>query len=216
MALGLGVLGILIYVSLRFEFSFALGAIVALLHDVIITIGVFALLGRELSLVMVGAVLTIAGYSINDTIVVYDRIRSGLREGRKGSEREIMNASINETLGRTMLTGGMTLVTVLALYIGGGPVLNDFALAILIGVLVGTYSSVFVASPIVLWFSRGKKGQAASGEVGSRTGGTSDWAKASTPARHAAARTSGGACRWRDRMNNPALQNRAPVVPNTR
>ena len=104
---------------------------------------------------MVGAVLTIAGYSINDTIVVYDRIRSGLREGRKGSVREIMNASINETLGRTMLTGGMTLVTVLALYIGGGPVLNDFALAILIGVLVGTYSSVFIASPIVLWFSRG-------------------------------------------------------------
>ena len=156
-ALGLGVLGILIYVSLRFEFSFALGAIVALLHDVIITIGVFALLGRELSLVMVGAVLTIAGYSINDTIVVYDRIRSGLREGRKGSVRDIMNASINETLGRTVLTGGMTLVTVLALYIGGGPVLNDFALAILIGVLVGTYSSVFVASPIVLWFSRGEK-----------------------------------------------------------
>ena len=157
LALGLGVLGILIYVSLRFEFSFAIGAIVALLHDVIITIGVFALLGKELSLVMVGAVLTIAGYSINDTIVVYDRIRSGLREGRKGSVREIMNASINETLGRTMLTGGMTLVTVLALYIGGGAVLNDFALAILIGVLVGTYSSVFVASPIVLWFSGGRK-----------------------------------------------------------
>ena len=157
-ALGLGILGILIYVSMRFEFSFAVGAIVALLHDVIITIGVFALLGKELSLVMVGAVLTIAGYSINDTIVVYDRIRSGLREGRKGSVREIMNASINETLGRTMLTGGMTLVTVLALYIGGGPVLNDFALAILIGVLVGTYSSVFIASPIVWWFSRGDKG----------------------------------------------------------
>ena len=157
LALGLGIVGILIYVSLRFEWSFAVGAIVALLHDVIITIGVFALLGKELSLVMVGAVLTIAGYSINDTIVVYDRIRSGLREGRKGSVREIMNASINETLGRTMLTGGMTLVTVLALYLGGGAVLNDFALAILIGVLVGTYSSVFVASPIVLWFSGGQK-----------------------------------------------------------
>jgi SecD/SecF fusion protein len=157
MALLLGIVGILIYVSFRFEFSFAVGAIVALLHDVIITIGVFSLLGRELSLVLVGAVLTIAGYSINDTIVVYDRIRSGLREGRKGSVREIMNASINETLGRTVLTGGMTLVTVLALYLGGGAVLNDFALAILIGVIVGTYSSVFVASPIVLWFSRGEK-----------------------------------------------------------
>ncbi len=156
-ALLFGVLAILVYVSLRFEFAFAVGAIVALLHDVLITLGVFALLGRELSLVMVGAVLTIAGYSINDTIVVYDRIRSGLREGRKGSVREIMNASINETLGRTVLTGGMTLVTVLALFIGGGPVLNDFALAILIGVLVGTYSSVFIASPIVLWFSKGEK-----------------------------------------------------------
>ena len=157
LALGLAVVGIMIYVSLRFEFAFAVGAIVALLHDVLITIGVFALLEKELTLVMVGAVLTIAGYSINDTIVVYDRIRSGLREGRKGSVREIMNASINETLSRTLLTGGMTLVTVLALYVGGGPVLNDFALAILIGVLVGTYSSVFVASPIVLWLSRGQK-----------------------------------------------------------
>ncbi len=178
-ALGLGILGILIYVSLRFEFSFAVGAIVALLHDVIITIGVFALLGKELSLVMVGAVLTIAGYSINDTIVVYDRIRSGFREGRKGSEREIMNASINETLGRTMLTGGMTLVTVLALYIGGGPVLNDFALAILIGVLVGTYSSVFIASPIVLWFSGGGKSGALRREVAR---GTDAPAGGATPA----------------------------------
>ena len=169
-ALGFGVLAILVYVSLRFEFAFAVGAIVALLHDVLITLGVFALLGRELSLVMVGAVLTIAGYSINDTIVVYDRIRSGLREGRKGSVREIMNASINETLGRTVLTGGMTLVTVVALFIGGGPVLNDFALAILIGVLVGTYSSVFIASPIVLWFSRGEKGRLRQ-EVSRGTGG---------------------------------------------
>lgn len=157
LALLLGIAGILIYVSIRFEFSFAVGAIVALLHDVVITIGVFSLLGKELSLVMVGAVLTIAGYSINDTIVVFDRIRSGLREGRKGNVAEIMNASINETLGRTVLTGSMTLVTVVALYLGGGPVLNDFALAILIGVLVGTYSSVYVASPIVLWFSKGEK-----------------------------------------------------------
>ena len=191
LALGLGMLGILIYVSLRFEFSFAVGAIVALLHDVIITIGVFALLGKELSLVMVGAVLTIAGYSINDTIVVYDRIRSGLREGRKGSVREIMNASINETLGRTMLTGGMTLVTVLALYIGGGPVLNDFALAILIGVLVGTYSSVFVASPIVLWFSRGEKGnlrqEVTRGDAAKPTGSSVNVGP------HAAATPSGGA-----------------------
>ncbi len=158
-AMLLGIGGVLIYISLRFEFSFAVGAVVALLHDVIITIGVFSIIGRELSLVLVGAVLTIAGYSINDTIVVYDRIRSGLREGRKGSVRDIMNASINETLGRTVLTGGATLVTVLALLIGGGSVLNDFALTLLIGVLVGTYSSVFIAAPIVLWLSKGEKGR---------------------------------------------------------
>jgi SecD/SecF fusion protein len=153
MALGLGMLGILVYVTVRFEFSFALGALVALLHDVVITIGVFALLGKELSLVTVGAVLTIAGYSVNDTIVVFDRIREGLQVGRRGSVLEIMNLSINETLSRTILTGGVTLLTTVALFFFGGPVLGDFALTILIGVLVGTYSSVFIASPIVLWWS---------------------------------------------------------------
>ncbi len=153
-ALALGMIGILIYVTIRFEFSFALGAIVALLHDVIITIGVFSMLGREISLVMVGAVLTIAGYSINDTIVVFDRVREGLRAGRRGSVASIMNACINETLGRTILTGGTTLLATAALFFLGGPVLSDFALAIIIGVLVGTYSSIFVASPIVLWWSK--------------------------------------------------------------
>jgi SecD/SecF fusion protein len=153
-ALALGLLGILIYVTLRFEFSFALGAIVALLHDVIITIGVFSMLGREISLVMVGAVLTIAGYSINDTIVVFDRVREGLMSGRRGTVAQIMNACLNETLGRTILTGGTTLLATAALYFFGGPVLSDFALAIIIGVLVGTYSSIFVAAPIVLWWSK--------------------------------------------------------------
>lgn len=154
-ALLLGMLGILVYVTVRFEFSFALGALVALLHDVTITVGVFAILGRELSLVTVGAVLTIAGYSVNDTIVVFDRIREGLQTGRKGSVMEIMNLSINETLSRTIITGGVTLLTTSALFFFGGPVLGDFALAILIGVLVGTYSSVFVAAPIVLWWTGG-------------------------------------------------------------
>jgi len=162
LALGLGMIGILIYVTLRFEFSFAVGALVALLHDVIITVGVFSLVGGELSLVMVGAILTIAGYSINDTIVVYDRIREGLRHRTGGSVESLMNRSINETLGRTMLTGGMTLLSVAALFFFGGAVLKDFAFAILIGILVGTYSSVFVASPIVLWCSRiGTKSAAA-------------------------------------------------------
>jgi SecD/SecF fusion protein len=159
LALGLGMVGILIYVTLRFEFSFAVGALVALLHDVIITLGVFSLTGGELSLVMVGAILTIAGYSINDTIVVYDRIREGLRNGTSGGVEALMNRSINETLGRTILTGGMTLLSVATLFFFGGAVLKDFAFAILIGILVGTYSSVFVASPIVLWCSKmgGKK-----------------------------------------------------------
>ena len=154
-ALGLGILGILIYVTIRFELSFAVGAVVALLHDVIITVGVFALAGRELSLVMVGAILTIAGYSINDTIVVYDRIREGLHSGRKGTIQSIMNASINETLSRTLLTSGLTFLSVASLFFFGGATLNDFAFAILIGIIVGTYSSIFIASPIVLWWSRG-------------------------------------------------------------
>jgi len=163
-ALGLGMLGILIYVTMRFEFSFAIGALVALMHDVIITVGLFAIFGRELSLVMVGAILTIAGYSINDTIVVYDRIREGLHSGRKGSIQSIMNASINETLSRTLLTSGCTLLSVAALFFFGGPVLHDFAFAILIGIVVGTYSSIFIASPIVLWWS-GRKGQSLKSEV---------------------------------------------------
>jgi SecD/SecF fusion protein len=158
-ALGLGIIGIFIYVTARFEFAFALGAIIALLHDVILTIGAFALFGRELSLIIVGAVLTIAGYSINDTIVVFDRIREGMRKTKAGSLQFIMNRAINETLGRTILTGCTTLLATLALYVLGGPVLHDFAFTILIGILVGTYSSIFVASPIVLWWSRwtGKK-----------------------------------------------------------
>jgi SecD/SecF fusion protein len=154
-ALGLGILGILVYVTARFELSFAVGAVVAVLHDVIITVGVFSLCQRELSLVMVGAILTIAGYSINDTIVVYDRIREGLHSGRKGTIQSIMNASINETLSRTLLTSGLTALSVGALFFFGGATLKDFALAILIGIVVGTYSSIFIASPIVLWWSRG-------------------------------------------------------------
>jgi SecD/SecF fusion protein len=164
LALGLGMIGILVYVTLRFEFSFAVGALVALLHDVIITVGVFSLTGGELSLVMVGAILTIAGYSINDTIVVYDRIREGLRNRTGGSVEALMNRSINETLGRTILTGGMTLLSVATLFFFGGAVLKDFAFAILIGILVGTYSSVFVASPIVLWCSKWGAKKAAAGK----------------------------------------------------
>jgi SecD/SecF fusion protein len=159
-ALGLGILGILIFVTFRFELSFAVGAIVALLHDVLMTVGMFSLLGRELTLTMVGAVLTIAGYSINDTIVVYDRIREGLASGRRGSIEQIMNESINQTLSRTILTSTVTLIPILCLFFFGGAVLRDFSLAIIIGVVVGTYSSIFIASPIVLWWTRARGGSA--------------------------------------------------------
>jgi SecD/SecF fusion protein len=161
-ALGLGILGILIFVTFRFELSFAVGAIVALLHDVLMTVGVFSLLGRELTLTMVGAVLTIAGYSINDTIVVYDRIREGLASGRRGSIEQIMNESINQTLSRTLLTSTVTLIPILCLFFFGGAVLRDFSLAIIVGVIVGTYSSIFIASPIVLWWTRARGGSTSS------------------------------------------------------
>jgi SecD/SecF fusion protein len=156
LALTLGLIGIFIYVSMRFGTSFAVGSLAALAHDLIITLGIFSLSGRELSLIMVAAVLTIAGYSINDKIVVFDRIRSGLRDRLSGSVAEVMNHSINDTLSRTILTGGTVLLTVLALYFFGGPVLNDFAFSFLIGVIVGTYSSIFIASPIVLWWTRAR------------------------------------------------------------
>ena len=157
-ALTIGILGVLIYVTIRFELSFAVGAIVAMIHDLIVTLGVFVLTGREISLVMVGAILTIAGYSINDKIVVFDRIREGLRSGRKGSIQTLMNASINETLSRTILTSGVTLICMLSLLIFGGPVLADFAFTNVVGVIIGTYSSIFIAAPIVLWWSNLRKG----------------------------------------------------------
>ena len=163
-ALLLGMVGILIYLTIRFEFSFAIGALVALIHDVAITVGVFALLGRELSLVTVGAILTIAGYSVNDTIVVFDRIRENIKAEKGGSIANIMNVSVNETLSRTVLTGGVTLITTLILFFMGGPVLNDFALCMLIGIVVGTYSSIYIASPIVLWWS-GRGGRDLKSEV---------------------------------------------------
>ena len=151
---GLGV--IFIYVTFRFEFSFAIGAIAALIHDLLIVIGITVLCGKELNLILVGAFLTIAGYSINDTIVVFDRIRENLRS-QKGNVKDIMNIAINATLSRTILTSLTTLITVVCLLLFGGPALNDFSFAIVIGVIVGTYSSIFVAAPIVYWWAKKKK-----------------------------------------------------------
>ena len=132
------------------KLKYALGAIIALIHDVIITVGAFALTEREISLSIIAAFLTIIGYSLNDTIIVFDRIRENLKRFRRRPFEEVMNASINETLSRTILTSTTTLAVILALFILGGGVIHDFAFAILIGVLVGTYSSVFVASPVIL------------------------------------------------------------------
>ena len=155
-ALGLGMVAILLYVTVRFEFAFALGAIVALLHDLIIALGIVTLFDREVSLITVGAFLTIAGYSINDTIVVFDRVREGLKT-KRGDVGDVMNYCLNATLARTLLTSITTMITVITLLLFGGPALNNFAFTIMIGVLVGTYSSIFIASPIVLWWIRKTK-----------------------------------------------------------
>jgi SecD/SecF fusion protein len=149
-ALFFALIGICIYVSLRFEFRFAIAAIVALLHDVIISAGVLSLSGREFSVPVIAALLTVVGYSINDTIVVFDRIREDTRLMRKANYQEIINLSINQTLSRTLLTSLTTLLVVLALFFLGGAVINDFAFVLLVGIIVGTYSSVFVASPLLV------------------------------------------------------------------
>jgi len=154
LAVVLAVVGILIYVSVRFELRYALGAVAALVHDSVITLGAFSIMNYEVSLPIVAAILTVIGYSINDTIVVFDRIRENLRKARKEPEEEVMNRSINETLSRTIITSGVTLLAVLALLFLGGGVIHDFAFALTVGILVGTYSSIYVASPVVLAWNK--------------------------------------------------------------
>jgi preprotein translocase SecF subunit len=149
-----GMFVILLYVSFRFTFRFGVGAVVALFHDVLITLGIFAIFNREITIPIIAAFLTIVGYSINDSIVVSDRIRENLRTMRKAKFDRLVNSSINQTLSRTMITSLTTILVLLALLIFGGPVLRDFAFALLIGVLVGTYSSMFVVAPIVVEWER--------------------------------------------------------------
>jgi preprotein translocase SecF subunit len=147
--------GIIIYIWWRFEFTFGVAAIAALVHDIMITVGLFAIFGREINLPVVAALLTIVGYSLNDTIVIFDRIREDIKKYRKLSYGEIINFSINETLSRTIITSLTTFLVVLCLYLFGGTVINGFAFALLIGVIVGTYSSIFIASPILVgYFNR--------------------------------------------------------------
>jgi len=152
-ALGFGLIAVMIYITVRFEFSFAVGAFFALLHDILICLGVLFMVGDELSLIHIGAFLTIAGYSINDTIVVFDRIRESL-QNQRGEVKDVMNLAINATLSRTILTSITTFMAVFVLFIYGGQALSDFSLTIMIGVVVGTYSSIFIASPVVYLFSK--------------------------------------------------------------
>ena len=152
-ALLIGLFGIMIYITVRFEFSFALGAFAALIHDILICLGIVVLSGQQLSLIHVGAFLTIAGYSINDTIVVFDRIREDLKM-KRGDVEDVMNQAISATLSRTVLTSITTFVAVLVLFIFGGSSLSAFSFTIMLGVIVGTYSSIFIASPIVYIWSK--------------------------------------------------------------
>jgi preprotein translocase SecF subunit len=152
LALGLSFLGIMIYVWLRFEWQFALGAVLSLLHDAIMTVGLFSLLQLEFNLTIVAAVLTVIGYSINDTVVVFDRMRENLRKFKKTPLRDVLNLSLNDTLSRTVMTSSTTLIALVALYFFGGDVVSGFALAMIFGgVIFGTYSSIYVAGAVVLW-----------------------------------------------------------------
>jgi len=149
------IIGIVIYISWRFELQYAVAAIIALVHDVLVTLGAFSILDKEFTLVIIAAFLAIIGYSLNDTIVVFDRIRENLRRRGKNTLVQIINASINQTLSRTLLTSGTTLMVVVALFFFGGEIIHDFSFALLVGILVGTYSSIFIASAfLVYWDSR--------------------------------------------------------------
>ena len=141
---------ILAYISIRFEFKYAVGAIAALTHDVMITLGVFSLLGYEISLAVIAAFLTIVGYSLNDTIVIFDRVRENVKGLKSANFRSVINQSINESLSRTIVTSVTTFLVVLILFLVGGEVIHSFAFAMIVGVIVGTYSSIFVASPVVI------------------------------------------------------------------
>lgn len=150
LALFIAVLGTAIYIALRFEYRFAVSAAVSLLHDPIIILGVFSLFHLEFTLISLAAVLTIIGYSLNDTIVVFDRIRENFRKVRNGTPAEIVNLSVNQTLSRTIMTSGLTLLAVIALFCFGGPTLHGFSLALIIGIIVGTYSSIYVAGTLAV------------------------------------------------------------------
>ena len=157
----LSMFGILIYVAFRYEFSFAVGAIVGVVHDVLLAIGCYcianAVSGREFNQTVIAAVLTIIGFSLNDKVVIFDRIRENLKLGVRGTFREVINQALNQTLSRTIITSGTVLIATLCLFIWGGGVINDFAFTFLIGIITGTYSSIFISSAFVLWWHKGER-----------------------------------------------------------
>ncbi len=157
LALLYAIIGILIYVYFRFQWQFSLGSVAALVHDVIITLGLFSIIQMEFDLTVLAALLAVIGYSLNDTIVVFDRIRENFRKMRKGTPEDVMNASINQTLSRTIMTGVTTLLVLLALYILGGEVIHAFAFALIAGIVVGTYSSIYIASAVALYLGVNKQ-----------------------------------------------------------
>lgn len=161
---------ILIYVAIRFELKFGVAAIVATVHDIILSIGVFSLANKEISLAVVAAFLTIVGYSLNDTIVVFDRIREDLRSMRRIPYDQVVNTAVNQTLSRTVITSGTTLVVVLFLYFLGGGVIHDFAFALIIGIVIGTYSSIFVGAPLLVEWTNRFEGGTKAKSGGKRSG----------------------------------------------
>jgi SecD/SecF fusion protein len=153
----LSLFGILVYVAFRYEFSFAVGAVLAVIHDVLMTIGCYCIAGREFNATTVAAILTIIGFSTNDTIVIFDRIREDLKLGVRGTFKEVMNQALNQTLSRTIITSGTVFIATMSLFIFGGGPINDFALTFLIGIVTGTYSSIYIASALVLWWHKGAR-----------------------------------------------------------
>ena len=163
--------GILIYIMLRFHIRFAPGAVMALIHDVFITLGIFSVFQLEFDLTVLAAILAVMGYSLNDTIVVFDRIRENFRKIRKGTPQEIMNISVNQTLSRTVMTSSLTLLVVISLFMFGGEVIHNFSLALILGIVVGTYSSIYVASPVSLALGVSKSDLAPVKKEGAERGG---------------------------------------------
>jgi preprotein translocase subunit SecF len=165
----------LVYIGFRFEWKYGVAAVIAVFHDTIITIGLFSLLSKQIDLTVIAALLTLVGYSMNDTIVTFDRIRENLKLHVRGSFSSIVNLSINQTLSRTVLTSGLTFLTALSLFLFGGQVLNGFSLALVIGIIIGTYSSIFIASPILVFWhnvAAGKAGRTRAATVEVRPAGT--------------------------------------------